>query len=72
MLTYGDISRKVLDRFRSPFWLHKNWFVAYDSSGSIFYLPSNCTTLLAEQHIVFYDRITQLIFESNRWQLPYR
>ncbi|CAF1326726.1 unnamed protein product [Rotaria sordida] len=40
-----------------------------DSSAPV---PSNCTTLLAEQHIVFYDRITQLIFESNRWQLPYR
>ncbi|CAF3939894.1 unnamed protein product [Rotaria sp. Silwood2] len=84
----GNIDRKVLDRFRSSFWLDKYWFVAFNSSCSLlFTVPhfaptsmncsfapvlSDCTTLPLEQHIIFYDRITKLRYESNQTKLPYR
>ncbi|CAF4608431.1 unnamed protein product [Rotaria sp. Silwood2] len=82
------INQKVLDRFRSPFWLNNHWFVAFNSNRwSLFtvsyFAPtsihdssvsasSDCTTLPLEQHVIFYDRLTKLSYGSDRYQLPYR
>ncbi len=77
-----EIGDDVLEPFRRPFWLDKQWFVAYHPDQSFLFtvphfiptkidysstpIPSNCTTLPIEQHNVFYDRVTQLIFDSDQ------
>ncbi|CAF4459335.1 unnamed protein product [Rotaria sp. Silwood2] len=86
--SFRKINQKVLDRFCSPFWLNKHWFVAFNSNcWSLFTVPyfastsihdsfvsasSDCTTLSLEQHVIFYDRVTKLSYGSDRYQLPYR
>ncbi|CAF1023863.1 unnamed protein product [Rotaria sp. Silwood1] len=83
-----DIDEKILDPFRSPFWINKKWFVAIGLGGSLLFtvpcfapttisdssppISSDCTTLPLEQHHVFYDRITQLRFQTDQWNLPFR
>ncbi|CAF3426037.1 unnamed protein product [Rotaria socialis] len=80
--------REIIDRFRSPFWLNKHWFVAFDSqSQRLFTVPhfastetrnsiqsvsSDWTTLPLEQHSIFYDRVNQLKYESGQSEHPYR
>ncbi|CAF4212490.1 unnamed protein product [Rotaria sp. Silwood2] len=82
------IEREIIDRFRSPFWLNKHWFVAFDSysqtlftvphfastktSSSITSVSSDWTTLPLEQHIIFYDRINQLRYELDQSEHSYR
>ncbi|CAF1126266.1 unnamed protein product [Rotaria sordida] len=86
--SFWRIGQYELDQFRSPFWLDKRWFIAYDSSGScLFTVPyfaptsikhsfvpvsPNLTTLPLEQHMVFYDRVTELRLKENVRYLPYR
>ncbi|CAF4030716.1 unnamed protein product [Rotaria sordida] len=84
----GNINHKVLNRYRSSFWLNKHWYVAFNSNLSLIFtvpyfaptsindscepISSNCTTLPIEQHYIFYDRITALTYELDKWNLPYR
>ncbi|CAF4866379.1 unnamed protein product, partial [Rotaria sp. Silwood2] len=82
------IEREIIDRFRSPFWLNKHWFVAFDphsqtlftvphfastkTSSSITSVSSDWTTLPLEQHIIFYDRVNQLRYELDQSEHLYR
>ncbi|CAF1482883.1 unnamed protein product [Rotaria sp. Silwood1] len=82
------IGQYELDQFRSPFWLDKRWFIAYNSSRSClftvpYFVPTsikhsfvpvspNLTTLPIEQHMVFYDRVTELRLQGHLRYLPYR
>ncbi|CAM4775390.1 unnamed protein product [Rotaria magnacalcarata] len=82
------INQNILNQFRSSFWLNKRWVVACNLDGRcLFTVPhfaptsmsnacapvsSECTTLPVEEHIVLYDRVTQLVYESDHWNLPYR
>jgi hypothetical protein len=87
-----QMDRNVIDQYRRSFWLDKHWYVAYDAgqsflftvpyfaSSSIHYssdpISPDCTTLPIEQHFIFYDCVTQLIFDSDsdsdQCKLPYR
>ncbi|CAF1177792.1 unnamed protein product [Rotaria sordida] len=83
-----NINYKVLNRYRSSFWLNKHWYVAFDLNLLLLFtvpyfaptsmndssepISSNCTTLPIEQHYIFYDRITALTYELDKWNLSYR
>jgi hypothetical protein len=83
-----NMNRNVLDQYRSRFWLDRHWYVAYlDSHSFLFTVPyfvpisindsyspilSDSTTLPIEQHNIFYDRVTELRFQSDEWIMPYR
>ncbi|CAF2890278.1 unnamed protein product [Rotaria sp. Silwood2] len=84
----SSIEREIIDRFRSPFWLNKHWFVAFDSrrkklftvphfistqtNNSITSVSSDWTTLPLEQQNIFYDLVNQLGYESDQSEYPYR
>jgi len=83
-----NIDQNIIDQYRRPFWLNKQWYVACDSShSSLFTVPHfapssnnhssspispDFTTLPIEQHFIFYDCVTQLTFDSDRCKLLYR
>ncbi|CAF3320750.1 unnamed protein product [Rotaria sp. Silwood2] len=84
----GNINDKVLNRYRSSFWLNKHWYVAINLNLSLLFtvpyfaptsmndscepISSNCTTLPIAQHNIFYDRIIALTYKLDEWNLPYR
>ena len=82
------INRKVIERYRRPFWLDRRWYVACNEGySSLFTVPhfaptsissssrpisSDYTTLPIEQHIVCFDRVTKLRFDEDTCPLFHR
>ena len=82
------IDEQILVPYRSPFWLDRRWYVAYDPKRShLFTVPHfiptsnnrsspsispNYTTLPLGQHQLFYDRVTEFSLKSDRHLSSFR
>ena len=87
-ITTGSNDPDVIDQYRRPFWLDRHWYVAFNSNySSLFTVPyftptsmchssepvsSHHTTLLLEQHHLFYDHVTEFRLDSDGCKLPSR